>query len=197
MRTTIYLIRHGVTAANKGNIFAGRSDEPLAPEGTAQLAEVGKSLADAGIAKIICGPLQRTRQSAAVVATELGVTVSADEGLNEICLPHWDGLSKDAIRQRFGAQYPTWLEDPEGFFVAGCETIADVQKRAVDCVERLFVSCAGQSILVVSHLIVIRSLLLHYLQKPISDFRSIKVGNAQLICLVRDEAGVTRVADLC
>ena len=193
MRTTIYLIRHGLTAANKNDIFAGRTQEPLHPEGETQLAEVGKMLAGCGIGRIFCGPLVRTRQSAGIVGDILGVPVAANEALSEIRIPHWDGLTKEAIRARFGSEYPTWLADPAGFCVPDCETIAEVQGRAVAFVESLFREYPGQNLLVVSHLIVVRAVLLHYLIRPIADFRAIKVGNAQVARLVRDECGGTTV----
>ena len=193
MKTTIYLIRHGLTAANKDNVFAGRTPEPLHPEGMAQLAEVGKSLAECGISKIFCGPLARTRTSAGIVGELLGVPIAAEEALTEISIPHWDGLTKETIRARFGPQYPTWLDDPAGFHVPGCETIAEVQRRAVVFLETLFHEYPGQNLLVVSHLIVVRALLLHYLARPIADFRAIKVGNAQVTTLSRDERGETVV----
>jgi broad specificity phosphatase PhoE len=192
-KTTIYLIRHGLTAANKGDVFAGRTQEPLHPEGMAQLTAVGERLAGCGISRIFCGPLARTRQSAAIVGELLGVPVEAYEALNEISIPHWDGLTKEAIRAGFGPEYPTWLADPAGFRVPGCETIAEVQSRAVACLETIFRACPGQNLLVVSHLIVVRALLLHYLARPIADFRAIKVGNAQVARLVRDVNGGTKV----
>jgi broad specificity phosphatase PhoE len=193
MKTTIYLIRHGLTAANKGDVFAGRTQEPLHPEGLAQLVEIGKYFAGHGIGKIFCGPLARTRQSAGIVGELLGVPVEADEALNEISIPHWDGLTKEAIRARFGPEYPTWLADPAGFRVPGCETIGEVRSRAVACLETIFRACPGQNLLVVSHLIVVRALLLHYLARPLADFRAIKVGNAQVATLRRDERGGTLV----
>jgi len=192
-KTTIYLIRHGLTAANKGDVFAGRTQEPLHPEGMAQLTGVGQRLAGQGISKIFCGPLARTRQSAGIVGDLLDVPLAADEALNEINLPHWDGLTKETIRARFGPEYPTWLADPAGFCVPGCETIAEVQGRAVAFVESLFRAYPDRNLLVVSHLIVIRTLLLHYLARPIADFRTIKVGNAQVAMLSRDERGGTTV----
>ncbi len=192
MKTTVYLIRHGLTAANKNDVFAGRTQEPLHPEGVAQLADVGRMLAGRGIDRIFCGPLARTRQSAGIVGELLGVPTEADEALTEISIPHWDGLTKEAIRVRFGFEYPTWLDDPAGFYVPGCETIAEVQGRAVAFLEKLFREHPGQNLLVVSHLIVVRALLLHYLGRPIADFRAIKVGNAQVATLVRNDlSGVT------
>jgi len=193
MKTTIYLIRHGVTAANKDDIFAGRTQEPLHPEGLVQLAEVGKRLACCGISRIFCGPLARTRQSAFITGELLAAPVATEEALNEISIPHWDGLSKETIRKRFGSEYPDWLADPSGFRVPGCETIAEVQTRAVACFENILRDYSGQNLLVISHLIVIRTLLLHYLRRSISDFRTIKVGNVQVATLVRDERGGTAV----
>lgn len=193
MKTTIYLIRHGLTAANKGDIFAGRTQEPLHSEGLAQMHDVGNHLAGREITRIFCGPLARTRQSAETVGDVLSVPVQADEALTEINIAHWDGLTKKMIRERFGSEYPAWLDDAGGFCVEGCETIVDVQNRAVAFLESLFCDYSGQNMLVVTHLIVVRTLLLHYLVRPIADFRMIKVGNAQIVALVRDELGVTAV----
>jgi len=165
----------------------------LHPEGVAQLADVGVRLGGRGISKIFCGPLARTRQSAGIVGELLGVPIEADEALTEIKISHWDGLTKEAIRAKFGPEYPTWLEDPAGFYVPGCETIAEVQGRAVTFLETLFSEYPGQNLLVVSHLIVVRALLLHYLGRAIADFRALKVGNAQVATLVRDDFGGTEV----
>lgn len=193
MKTAIYLIRHGLTAANKSDVFAGRTQEPLHSEGIVQMHDVGNHLARRGITRIFCGPLARTRQSARIVGDLLSVPVQADAALTEINIAHWDGLTKGAIRLKYGPEYPDWLDDPAGFHVEGCETILDVQNRAVDFLEKLFTEYSGENLLVVSHLIVVRALLLHYLARPVSDFRNIKVGNAQIAALVRDDAGGTAV----
>ncbi|MEW6594497.1 MAG: histidine phosphatase family protein [Thermodesulfobacteriota bacterium] len=183
MTTTIYLIRHGVTLANKEDRFAGRTDEPLHPEGEAQARAVAERLQGAGIAAVVAGPLMRTQQTAGIIAEHLRVGLVAEAALNEIAIPHWDGLTKTEIRARFGPEYPTWLDAPDTFRVAGCETIADVQQRVVPAVAAMAQEYAGQSVLVVSHLIPLRALLLHHLGLPISAFRSVKVANAQLVRL--------------
>ena len=193
MKTTVYLTRHGLTAANKDDVFAGRTEEPLHPEGAIQLAEVGERLAGRGISRIFCGPLTRTRQSAAIIGALLAVSIEAKEALTEINIPHWDGLSKAAIRTRFGDEYPTWLADPAGFCLPGCETIAEVQKRAAAFLEALFFAYPGQSLLVVSHLIVIRALHLHVTGRSLADFRAIKVANGQVTTIVRDKLGANIV----
>lgn len=186
MDNRIYLLRHGITAANKNNIFAGRSHEVLHPEGIAQIAEVGQGLGEKRIARIVCGPLPRVRQTGELLAATLGAELHTSPALNEIAIPHWDGLSKESIRQRFGGEYPTWLATPAAFSLPGCETLAEVQARARKKVEELFADGAGGNTLVVSHLIVLRCLVLHYKGLPLSAFRSIKIDNGMVLEISRN-----------
>ncbi len=186
MTTTIYLIRHGKTQANKENRFAGRTDESLHPDGVRQLTEIKEKIKDIAVNVIYAGPLQRTRQSAAIVARESSTKLYSEEGFIDINLPHWDGLTKDEIRWRFGAEYPTWLESPDKFYVKGCESLLDVQKRAVRAVERISREQAGKTVLLVTHLIVARCLLLHYRGQPMADFRSVKVDNGEVVKLTQN-----------
>lgn len=192
MPHTIYLIRHGVTSANKEKRFAGRSNEPLHTDGIKQLEDLAGRLKDKGINRIVTGPLPRTRQSGEVIGRIIDVTTECNEKFNEIYLPHWDGLTKTEIRQQFGEEYPTWLADPAGFKVKGCETIRDVQIRATCAMEQLFAE-ADEPILVVTHLIVARALVLHYRQQSIDDFRSIAIDNGSLIAFRRTNNGTTEV----
>lgn len=196
MTTTIILARHGATAANLEDRFAGRSPEPLHPKGREQMRLVAEKLRQTPLTGgIVCGPLPRTRESAEIVGRELTVAVRIAECFNEICIPHWDCLTKSEIRQRFGPEYPTWLASPDCFALPGCETLAQVQARAVAGLEELFRQEQGRTTLVISHLIVVRCLVLHYRGLPLSAFRSIKIDNAALTGLRRDEDGTTSVED--
>lgn len=193
MSQTIYLIRHGKTRANLEKRFAGRSPEPLHPEGVSQIRQVAEKLGNRKIAAIYCGPLPRTVQSAGILAEHLGAEVVADPGLNEIDIPHWDTLTKDEIRLRYGDQYPVWLAAPDEFAVPGCETIVQVQERAAGSIESIVARHADENVLVVSHLIVIRSLILHYRHMEIGAFRGVVVDNASVVELVRHSDGRTKV----
>jgi broad specificity phosphatase PhoE len=194
MHSTIFLVRHGKTKANLENRFAGRSSEPLHPVGIDQIHQVAEKLAETEISAIYCGPLPRTVQSAEILGEQLAGPVVPEEGLNEIAIPHWDTLTKDEIRRQFGDQYPTWIAAPHQFSLPNCETIAQVQERAVHTIENIFASHEGENVLLVSHLIVIRSLILYYRNMEIRDFRSVKVDNGSVVKLERDLEGRVRVA---
>jgi len=187
--TTIYLVRHGITLANKENRFAGRTDEELHAEGVEQIRQVGDRLVNKNISNVFCGPCRRTAQSAKILGSILQVPFSPLEELDEINIPHWDGLTKDEIRQNCGDEYPIWLNRPHTFSLPECETLKQVQERAVGVVNRLLARHNSESLLLVSHLIVLRCLVLYYQELGIKDFRSIKIDNGSIFCLSEDAMG--------
>ena len=187
--TKIYLVRHGTTQANKENRFAGRTAEELHPEGIDQIKQVGERLKDKDISAVYCGPAKRTVQSAEILGPLFNVPRISLQELDEINIPHWDGLTKDKIRLKCGGEYPAWLNNPETFILPGCETLKQVQERAVEAVESLLAQHESKSLLLVSHLIVLRCLVLYYQGFDIKDFRSIKIDNGSIIYLSDDAEG--------
>lgn len=178
--STIYLVRHGITPANRENRFAGRSSEELHPEGFAQIRQVGERLRRENIGAVYCGPAKRTQQSAAIIGGLLHVPVSPLAAFDEIYIPHWEGLTKAEIMERYGEQYPTWLSAPQTFELPGSETLAQVQERAVAGLHRIL---PGQrrNLLIVSHLIVLRCLVLYFRGGPLKDFRTVNIANGAIL----------------
>ncbi|MFO7761735.1 MAG: histidine phosphatase family protein [Thermodesulfobacteriota bacterium] len=181
MNKAIYLVRHGKTRANKDNRFAGRTEEPLHLEGIEEITEVAEKALLIGPDLICSGPSCRTKQSAEIIAQICGLNYQVEPGLDDINLPHWEGLTKDEIRIRWGLEYSTWLETPAAFQPGRGETLFDVRSRAVSALQR--VRERGSCILLVTHLIVARCLLLYQQGRPVNDFRSVKVRNGEIIRL--------------
>ena len=192
--SSIYLVRHGITPANRENRFAGRSAEELDAGGVEQTRQVGERLYHANIDAVYCGPSKRTQQSAAIIGEVLDIPVYIQSELDEIYIPHWDGLTKDQIRQQYGIQYPTWLSAPGSFQLSGCETLAQVQSRALALVNRLMATdLADQKYLLVSHLIVLRCLVLHFKGLALDNFRSIKIDNGSILQIYESVNGTMSV----
>lgn len=183
MKRSLYLIRHGATGANLENRFAGRTPEPLHPTGIKQIQEVGTKLASCNIKRIFCGPLPRTRQTAEILQNTLNIPVTVSDGLTEINIPHWDGLTKEQIRETFGDEYPTWLNSPESFALPGCETIAEVQERGLQALQDILAAEPTGNLLFVSHLIVLRCLVLYFKDMALKDFRTVKIDNGSVVPL--------------
>lgn len=70
---TIFYIRHGETEANKAGLTAGGElESPLTEKGREQAKRAGKDLQKHGIELMVCSPMQRTVDTARIIANEIG-----------------------------------------------------------------------------------------------------------------------------
>lgn len=185
--TTVYLVRHGRTMANLEGRFAGRTDEPLIEEGLAQAKTAGRLLTDEGIKTVYTSPMLRTVQTAAIMAGFWSAGIVQDEGLAEINIPQWDGRFKDELMNDLGSGYFLWKEAPERFHMKGAEGLSDVTERARHCMEKIMARHQGGSVAAVTHLAVMRCLILCYAGRPLSDYRNVKVDNADPLALIQKD----------
>lgn len=109
---TLLLARHGNTFApgEPARRVGARTDLPLVAEGRAQAERLAAQLAAEGIvpARIVAGPLARTREFAAILAARLGGTVALDDRLRELDYGTWEGLEDAAIAARDAAALAAW-----------------------------------------------------------------------------------------
>lgn len=107
MRTTfVHLVRHG-EVHNPERVSYGRLPGfPLSAEGRAQAQVAARYLRETGgrVTRLVSSPLERARESAGIVADELGVAPSVDERLIE--LGSWrDGLPRALSPLRYARRF--------------------------------------------------------------------------------------------
>src|SRR5512145_612212 len=76
----ITLLRHGESEGNLAGVIQGQMDLPLTPRGCRQAEALGKHWKAKGVTfdRIVTSPLLRARQTAEIVAAELGLDVAID-----------------------------------------------------------------------------------------------------------------------
>lgn len=183
MAEVVYLTRHGVTEANLRRVRAGLTDIPLVDAGRAQAAQLADRLRSSGIGSVWSSPLRRAVETARILADELRVPLHEDPGLIEIDVGPWEGLGEDDVARHFAAEYDVWRTRPTQLVLPGHESLESVQQRAVPVIDRLFSLAAPP--LCVSHLGVLRVLLLHYTQRPLDQYGSISIGHCELMSIER------------
>lgn len=99
----VTLIRHGKTAGNSELRYIGRTDEPLAPEGIAQVEAAG---VDPALSTVYVSPLQRTRQTAALLFPNARQIVVDD--LREMDFGDFEGRSYNEMAD--DAAYRAWVD---------------------------------------------------------------------------------------
>jgi broad specificity phosphatase PhoE len=156
----LFVVRHGETAWSRERRFAGSRDVALEPEGLRQCEAVARVLAPQAVAAVYASPLERARASAEVIAKPHRLPVETDPAFGEMAFGEWEGLTREEVAARFPAAYEEWRHAPHLLRIAGGETLAQVAERARGAVRELAATHTGKTIVLVTHAIVTRLIVL-------------------------------------
>ena len=178
----IYLLRHGrIQNPGEARRYIGQLDAPLDPEGIRQAERLRERLLPSGIQKFYCSDLERSRETARIIAgANAGGMVVCPE-LREIHLGEWEGLSFAEVVRRFPEKFEARGRDIAYYRIAGGESFADCAKRVLPAYQKIIAESAD-SVAIVGHAGVNRLILCHLLGMPIAnlfrivqDFASVNV----------------------
>ena len=186
--TVFRLLRHGEHVL-AGRVLAGRMPGVgLSERGRAEIACVAERLAGESIAAIYASPLERTRETAEIVAARLSLPVAYREDLLELDFGAWTGLAFDEVRR--DERWQAWSRHRGIATLPGGERMRAVQHRIVGALIELHERHREQSVLLVSHGDVIRAALVFALGMPIDFIRRIETGIASLSTIRLDDEGM-------
>src|SRR5262249_38610595 len=136
--------------------FAGSTDVPLSDEGREQARCLSGRLASEALAAVYASPMQRTMETAAIIAQPHGEAPAPRDGLREIDHGRWEGLRRAEVEERFKDEYAAWDDDPFTFAPQGGESGLSVMARALPTLRDIVTRHPSQQIAVVSHKATIR-----------------------------------------
>lgn len=157
--TRIFLVRHGETVLTAEDRFAGATNVPLSNGGREQAQRLAQRLAGVEISAVYASPLDRTRETAEILAKPHGLTVGLSSDLREISHGHWEEMTRQQVEAQFPAEAAAWDEDPFTCAPEGGETGLAVTARALPALLEIVRSHLGKAVIVVSHKATIRLLL--------------------------------------
>ncbi|MCC7450910.1 MAG: histidine phosphatase family protein [Anaerolineae bacterium] len=159
MATRVYLVRHGSTLLTQENRFAGETNVPLADEGRQQAHRLAMRLAKEPIIVVYASPLDRTLETARILAEPHRLDVIPQDSLREMSYGRWEGLTRAEVETRYPDEYAAWEEDPYTFAPEGGETGLTVTARALPGLLSIVKNHPDGHVLVVAHKAIIRLLL--------------------------------------
>jgi phosphoserine phosphatase len=113
---TLLLARHGETDWNRDHRWQGFTGPPLNETGRRQARELAARLDD--VDAIYSSDTERARETAEIVAAQLGVSVTQDPRLREVNFGEWEGLTRQEINERYEDAFTRWdaceLPQPTG-----------------------------------------------------------------------------------
>jgi len=179
-----YFVRHGEIQANVKKIYAGWSDEELTKRGHQQAREVAEELADFEIGSIYTSPLKRAVQTAEIIGDFLRKSPILEEGFKELRLGIWEGMGEEEITRQFPEKWKIWTTSPAELILEGRETLQELVERVLAGLKRVREREVDGSVLVVTHVAIIRVLLLYVRKMDLNLYRTIPVpGNGKIFKL--------------
>lgn len=174
----LYLIRHGETDWNIENRTQGcGNDLPLNLKGLEQARAVAQKLKDMPADVLYSSDLKRAYQTALEISKSTGLDIHVTDKLREMNFGCWEGLTTNEIRLKYGSIYSIWTSKPIDVNIPEGESIIMLQQRMVSSVNEIINCHRGKNIIIVSHGMCLKVLLLSVLNMDISLYNRIRLDN--------------------
>ncbi|MFZ5965794.1 MAG: histidine phosphatase family protein [Bacillota bacterium] len=178
--TKLYLVRHGETAWNTEKRTQGSMNIALSEKGRLQAEVLAHRLKNFHIDRIYSSDLDRAYQTGCIIGNIIGQEVEKINELQEMSFGQWEGLTAEEIKKDFHEEFVVWRNKPHEANIPGGEALLQVQKRGLDAVYKLVKLNPNKNIMIVSHGIMIKAIILGMLDIDFCYFYKIRQDNTAL-----------------
>lgn len=184
----LILIRHGEIDSNVAKVYSGRSGEPLNARGRLQAEQAAEKISGLQVAALFTSPLKRAFETANILGRQLSLNPQISEFFNELRMGPWEGLSEAEVESRYPNEFKLWNSRPADLCIEGRETLEELRRRAIEGLLDAQNRHGDAPIAIVSHVAVIRILMLQSQGRPLNDYKTMFVPNATPISIFLDLA---------
>jgi probable phosphomutase (TIGR03848 family) len=199
--TTLFLVRHGLTAVTGTKLYGRTAGIHLDERGRAQAIHLAGRLAAVHPTAIYSSPLERCVETVEPIASARGLSIVVSDALIEMDAGDWTGRTLASLRKtRLWREVQT---APSTFRFPGGEGFAEAQARVVGEVGRIVRRHQRGRVVVATHGDIVRILLAHFSGIPLDEFQRTVVDTASVsvvmvgrgrphVALVNDTGGLER-----
>ena len=180
MANTFYIVRHGQTNWNILGKTQGHGNSDLTPKGENQALELSNAIKEYPIDYIYSSDLGRAVQTAEIIGSTIGVDVIQTPSLREMGFGDWEGLLIEEIKKDHAKTYETWRNQPHLVNIPNGETLHIIKDRVDAFIKELNEKYDNKHILLVSHSVTVRVMLLSFLNSGVENIYRIKQDNTAL-----------------
>ncbi|MEE9335959.1 MAG: histidine phosphatase family protein [Granulosicoccaceae bacterium] len=164
----LHIVRHGQTEWNAIRRVQGQQDSQLNDKGRQQAAQVRDALSDIDFKAVFVSPLLRTRQTAEILCRDRSADLQFVDDLKEMGLGEWETLMWEDIHKTWPEQHAQFSLRPHLFNMPSAETAQQVMERGINAIDHIRAQAPEGDVLVVSHGVLIKTIILKYAQQPMS-----------------------------
>jgi alpha-ribazole phosphatase/probable phosphoglycerate mutase len=129
---------------------------------------------------IISSPLRRCCEFATALGSQLDLAVELDDRLKEVGFGDWEGQTGDQLRQYDKSILSRFYHDPMQNRPRYAEDLNDFNGRVLAAYRDVCERFSGRHLLLVAHAGVIRTIISHTLQAPLSSMYRLSIATASL-----------------
>ena len=191
----LFLIRHSQTDWNVLRKTQGLCDIELCQSGREQSKKLAQYFANKNIDAVFCSPLKRARQTAEIISEAINLTPTVHTNLIEINFGDWEGLTLKEINKKYANEFLNWTKRPDLCSVPnGDESLEDVRKRIDDFIDYCVAEYDNKNILVITHSVPAKVLILKSKKLEINKLDSIKIANSAVVEIAISENDINLIS---
>ena len=173
--TEIYAVRHGKTVWNQETKMQGKLNSPLTDEGIEGAIGLRSQIRDKDMEKVLVSPMPRALQTA-YLATEGNLPISIEPLLREMDLGIWEGVRAKDAYDAHPEEYDRFKSEAHLYTpIDGGETFFEVDERVRQLIGKLISGDNNGPILLVTHQILVQTLLTIIEGRDVSTLRKTAV----------------------
>ncbi|MHC1724389.1 MAG: histidine phosphatase family protein [Aminipila sp.] len=166
----IYLVRHGQTEWDEERRMQGSENSDMTAMGKEDSKYLAKELSRTEFSQIYSSPLGRAMETAKYIKMGRTQEIMTFEAFREMSLGEWEGRLDSDVKAKYPEEHNNFWNRPHIFKPAGGETFEELRERVQKGLEELIKAAVGDRILVVTHPLVIRTILCIVHDYPLDDF---------------------------
>jgi probable phosphoglycerate mutase len=167
---TLYITRHAETLWNTEKKLQGWKDSELTENDKRNARLLGERLKDIDFAEVYSSPSQRTLATAELILGEKQNAILQDENLREINMGAWEGQTHTFLQETYPEAYQAFWKTPHLFRSESGESFEQLGSRVAGFLHRLKNEHKSGNVLVVTHTVFIKALLLYMKKLPLENF---------------------------
>lgn len=175
-----FIVRHGETEWNMQERTQGHGDSKLTEKGRCQADMLGRKLLKFNIDYIYSSDLGRAIETSSIISSILNKEIEYNDGLREINFGKWEGMTIKEIKSQYSDIYKVWRNEPHNALIPNAEKLVQLKERILKSINDINKNHENSNIVLVSHSMVIKVLLLSLLGSDLSNIYRIKQDNTAL-----------------
>jgi probable phosphomutase (TIGR03848 family) len=187
--TTLFLIRHGLTAVTGSRLY-GRAPGIHLDERGRRPAALVERFEGVQLNALYSSPLERCVETLEPLAVARGLEIRTSDALIEMDAGHWTGRTLPSLRRV--KLWNTVQRNPSRFAFPGGESFVDAEARVLDEFERIVARHPRGRIVVCTHGDIVRVLISHYAGAHLDQFQRVMADPAS-VSVVHLGDGVPRI----